>query len=46
VKEVKEMVEPDLLVSLTLMLLILLAVLEWKTSTRGRHGGKGTRPTR
>jgi hypothetical protein len=39
------MVESDLLVSLTLWLLILLALVEWKSSMRGRHGRKGTRST-
>jgi hypothetical protein len=39
------MVEPDLLVSLTLALLIALALVEWKWSARGRRGKKATRPT-
>jgi hypothetical protein len=34
------MVEPDLLVSVILWLLVLAVVLEWKSSTRGRHGRK------
>jgi hypothetical protein len=39
------MVQPDLLVSLTLFLLILMAPLELQAITRGRGGRKGPRPT-
>jgi hypothetical protein len=39
------MAQPDLLVSLTLFLLILMALLELHAITRRRGGRRGPRPT-
>jgi hypothetical protein len=39
------MLQPDLLVSATLFLLIVMGLLELQSLTRGRGGRKGPRPT-
>jgi hypothetical protein len=45
VREVRKMVESDLFTLLTLLLLIVLALEGWKSSHRGRRGGKETQAT-